>query len=38
MKNSNDIRIDKGMSVDVVDHIYNPVTTKGGQIVANAFM
>ena len=39
MKNSNGIRIDKGMSVDVVtDHIYNPVTTNGGQIVADAFM
>ena len=39
MKNCNGIRIDKGMSVDVVtDHIYNPVTTNGGQIVADAFM
>ena len=38
-KNTNGIRIDRGMSVDVVTNsISNPVTTNGGQAVADAFM
>ena len=38
-KNTNGIRIDRGMSVDVVTNsITNPVTTNGGQAVADAFM
>ena len=38
-KNTNGIRIDRGMSVDVVtNNITNPVTTNGGQAVADAFM
>ena len=38
-KNSNGIRIERGMSVDVVtNNITNPVTTNGGQAVADAFM
>ncbi|MBQ6683773.1 MAG: hypothetical protein IJM74_06685 [Bacteroidales bacterium] len=33
------IRVEKGMSVDVVTNsITNPVTTNGGQAVADAFM
>ena len=37
--NTNGIRIDRGMSVDVVtNNITNPVTTNGGQAVADAFM
>ena len=33
------IRIERGMSVDVVtNNITNPVTTNGGQAVADAFM
>lgn len=33
------IRVERGMSVDVVtNNITNPVTTNGGQAVANAFM
>lgn len=33
------IRVDRGMSVDVVtNNITNPVTTNGGQAVADAFM
>lgn len=36
-KNTNGIRIDRGMSVDVVTNsISNPVTTNGGQAVADA--
>ena len=38
-KNSNGVRIEKGMSVEVVTQsMSNPVTTNGGQIVADAFM
>lgn len=38
-KNSNGIRIERGMSVDVVTNsMSNPVTTNGGQPVADAFM
>lgn len=38
-KNTNGIRIDRGMSVDVVTNsITNPVTTNGGQAVVDAFM
>ena len=33
------IRVERGMSVDVVtNNITNPVTTNGGQTVADAFM
>lgn len=38
-KNANGIRIEKGMSVDVVtSSMSNPLTTNGGQAVADAFM
>ena len=38
-KNSNGIRIERGMSVEVVtNNITNPVTTNGGQAVADAFL
>ena len=38
-KNSNGVRIERGMSVDVVTNsMSNPVTTNGGQPVADAFM
>ena len=38
-KNSNGIRLERGMSVDVVTNsMSNPVTTNGGQPVADAFM
>ena len=38
-KNSNGIRVEKGMSVDVVSNsMSNPVNTNGGQIVVDAFM
>ena len=38
-RNSNGVRIEKGMSVDVVANSFsNPVTTNGGQAVADAFM
>ena len=38
-KNTNGIRVERGMSVDVVtNNITNPVTTNGGQAVADAFM
>lgn len=38
-KNSNGIRIERGMSVELVtNNITNPVTTNGGQAVADAFM
>lgn len=38
-KNSNGVRLEKGMSVEVVtDSMSNPVTTNGGQVVADAFM
>ena len=33
------IRVERGMSVDVVtNNITNPVTTNGGQAIADAFM
>ncbi|MBD5227797.1 MAG: hypothetical protein HDR95_01045 [Bacteroides sp.] len=38
-KNSNGIRIEPGMSVNVVTNSFsNPVTTNGGQCVVDAFM
>ena len=38
-KNSNGVRIEKGMSVEVVTQsMSNPLTTNGGQVVADAFM
>lgn len=38
MKNSNGVRIESGMSVDISTSSFsNPVTTNGGQLVANAF-
>lgn len=38
-KLSSGIRVERGMSVDVVTNsITNPVTTNGGQAVADAFM
>lgn len=38
-KNTNGIRIEKGMSVEVVtSSMSNPLTTNGGQAVADAFM
>ena len=39
MKNTNNIRLEKGMSVDVVSQsMSNPVLTNGGQSVVDAFM
>lgn len=39
MRNNNGVRIEPGMSVDVVTNSFsNPVTTNGGQVVADAFM
>jgi hypothetical protein len=39
MKNDNGIRLERGMSVDVPTSSFsNPVTTNGGQLVADAFM
>lgn len=38
-KIANGIRVEKGMSVDVVTNSFsNPVTTNGGQAVVDAFM
>lgn len=38
-KNSNGVRIEKGMNVDVVTQsMSNPVSTNGGQAVSDAFM
>ena len=38
-KNSNGVRIEKGRSVEVVTQsMSNPVSTNGGQVVADAFM
>lgn len=38
MKNSNGIRLEPGMSVDVVSNsMSNPVSNNGGQLVADAF-
>lgn len=37
-KNCNGLRIERGMSVQVVSNSFsNPVTTNGGQLVADAF-
>lgn len=39
MKNCNGIRLEPGMSVDISTSSFsNPVSTNGGQIVADAFM
>ena len=39
MKNSNGVRIEPGMSVDVASNSFsNPIITNGGQAVADAFM
>ena len=39
MRNSNGVRIEPGMSVEVVTQsLSNPVTTNGGAAVAQAFM
>ena len=38
-KNTNGVRIERGMSVDVVrNSLSDPVSTNGGQVVADAFM
>lgn len=38
-KLSNGVRIERGMSVDVVSNsMSNPLTVNGGQLVADAFM
>lgn len=38
-KNTNGVRIERGMSVDVVTNsLSDPVSTNGGQVVAGAFM
>ena len=38
-KNCNGVRLERGMSVDVVTNsMSNPVTTNGGQPVVDAFM
>ncbi|MBR6091587.1 MAG: hypothetical protein IKQ09_02075 [Bacteroidales bacterium] len=38
-KNTNGVRIERGMSVDVVTNsLSDPVSTNGGQAVADAFM
>ena len=38
-KNTNGVRIERGMSVDVVTNGFgDPVSTNGGQVVADAFM
>ncbi len=39
MKNSNGVRIERGMSVTIVTQSYsNPLVTNGGQEVADGFM
>ena len=39
LKNTNGIRIEPGMRVEVVTQSFsNPVITNGGQVVADAFM
>ena len=39
MKNSNGVRIEPGMTVEVVTQsMNNPLLTNGGQVVADAFM
>lgn len=38
-KNSNGIRVEPGMQVEIITQsMSNPVTTNGGQVVADAFM
>lgn len=38
-KNTNGVRIERGLSVDVVTNSFgDPVSTNGGQVVADAFM
>ena len=38
-KNTNGVRIERDMSVDVVTNSFgDPVSTNGGQVVADAFM
>jgi len=38
-KNTNGVRIERGMSVDIVTNSFgDPVSTNGGQVVADAFM
>ena len=38
-KNTSGVRIERGMSVDVVTNsLSDPVSTNGGQVVADAFM
>ena len=38
-KNTNGVRMERGMSVDVVTNsLSDPVSTNGGQVVADAFM
>ena len=38
-KNTNGVRIERGMYVDVVTNsLSDPVSTNGGQVVADAFM
>lgn len=38
-KNTNGVRIERGMSVDVVTNsLSDPVSTNGGQVVADTFM
>ena len=38
-KNTNGVRIERGMSVDVgTNSLSDPVSTNGGQVVADAFM
>lgn len=39
MRNTNGVRLERGMSVDVATQSFsNPVTINGGQAVADAFM
>ncbi len=39
MKNCNGVRIEPGMSVEVITQsLSNPISTNGGKIVADAFM
>lgn len=39
MKNCNGVRIEPGMSVEVITQsLSNPISTNGGQVVADAFM
>ena len=38
MKNTNGVRLEPGMYVDIPSNSFsNPVTTNGGQVVADAF-